>query len=485
VDNISWKLAVEFDKQNQLFFKKIETNYKITTFVCSCGTTKFIVSPKYQDIDYICQECENDKFLDANDANLSIQNLLNKYSTTKEYKKDYWTPIEYITTLDIDFDFKTQVIYKDKNTIAQYFIKVPCEIDFVSEKVFYKDIALAEYILYGNGTLNWDYSFSVSKDIFEMLNKLLDNYITNNDTLYDIPPYSNRKLNTATASFFLKYKNFKEYEFYHWVNPKRFDIKDITIADALKMTSINRKEKSIKKAIYQNYIYQVQNNNKFYHALISIFCKHIKDPNILVKFIDLDIAILDFMPVDLQHIEDLIIFLQEHYKDKQILDLFVTITTKKDEQYFIDLLNEFSVLEDKNIFEKVKCNITTLHDEFVRCAYFYRQSAIANAELSYTQKEIDNCKDILNYEVKLPLKGIALLDWGKVLHNCIGGYFKLVNENKTIIYGFYYEGEINFAVEIREGKIVQASQKYNKALNNYQNKALNIWHRSCFDVYKY
>ena len=128
--------TAEFDKQNQLLFKQIETNYEITTFVCSCGTTKFIISSKYQAIDYICQECENNKFLSANDANLSIQNFINQYSTTKESKKDYLTPTEYITTLDIDFDFKTQIIYQDGNTIAQYFIKVPCEIDFINEKVF-------------------------------------------------------------------------------------------------------------------------------------------------------------------------------------------------------------------------------------------------------------------------------------------------------------------------------------------------------------
>jgi hypothetical protein len=480
VDNISWKLVVELDKQNQLFFKKIETNYKITTFVCSCGTTKFIVSPKYQEIDYICQECENNKFLDANDANLSIQNFLNQYTTTNEYEKDYWLPTEYITTIDIDFDFKTHVIYKDKNTIAQYFITIPHKIDFIDEKVFYQDIALAEYILYHDGTVNWDYSFAASEDIFKILNKIMDKYIANNDTLYNIPSYLNRKLNTLTASFFLKYKNLKEYEFYHWINPQRFDIKDITIEKALEMITNNRKEKSIKKTVYQNYIYQMQNNHEFYHTLISIFCKHIKDPNILVKFIELDMTIVDFVLVDLKHIEALLLFLQEYYNDKQILKAFATVITTKDIQYFIDLLNEFSMLKDRDSFMKVKCNITTLHDEFVRCAYVYRQSAIANVKLSYTKKEIDNCKNILDYKVRLPFKGSKLLQWGQTLHNCISGYFYGINENKTIIYGFYYDGRIDFAVEIVDGKIIQASQKYNKTLNNNQNKALDIWYKSCF-----
>jgi hypothetical protein len=480
MSNISWKLEVDFDAQPQLFFQKVETNYKISTFICSCGTTKFIISSKYQDIDYICKECENDSFLDANDANLSIQNFLNKHSTTKAYQKEYWSSIEYTVTLNIDFDFKTTVVYKNKDTIVKYYIQIPYEIDFISERVLYKDISLIEYGLRNDGTFIKNYSFFFDENMLNTLGCQLNKFIQNNDNLYNIPSHPNRKLNSSTASFFLTYKNFKEYEFYHWINPQSFDIQDITIAKALEMVANNRKEKSIKKAVYQNYISQIQTNRKFYHELISIFCSHIKDPNILVRFIDLDIITANFMSIDLEHIKYLILFLQEHYKDKQIIEVFATITTTKDVQYLIDLLNEFSMLEDKSIFIKVKCNITALHDEFVRCAYFYRQRAIANAKLSYTQKERLNCKDILDYEIKLPLSGLMLLEWGQALHNCISGYFYAIEKNETIIYGFYNNGEIDFAVEIREDKIVQASQKYNQYLNEKQNKALNIWYKSCF-----
>jgi hypothetical protein len=480
MSNISWKLEVDFDAQPQLFFQKVETNYKISTFVCSCGTTKFIVSPKYQDIDYICKECENDSFLDANDANLSMQNFLNKHSTTKAYQKEYWSSIEYATTLNIDFDFKTTVVYKNKDTTVKYFIQIPYEIDFISEIVLYKDISLVEYGLKNNGTFIKNYSFFFDENIFDTLDCQLNKFIQNNTNLYNIPSYPNKKLNSSTASFFLTYKNFKEYEFYRWINPQKFNVKNITIKKALEMVTNNRKEKSIKKAVYHNYTYQIQNNHKFYHELISIFSKHIKDSNILVRFIDLDITAYNFTPIDLEHINYLILFLQDHYEDKQIIEVFATITTTKKEKYFIDLLNEFSMLEDKSIFTKVKCNITALHDEFVRCAYFYRQRAIANANLSYTQKERLNCKNILDYEVRLPLQGGTLLDWGKVLHNCISGYFYGIEKGETIIYGFYNNREIDFAVEIREDKIVQASRKYNQHLNEKQNKALNIWYKSCY-----
>ena len=59
---IAWKLTTEFDKQRHLFFEKIQTDYIVETYICSCGHTDFITKHPEQKLKYICIECENTKF---------------------------------------------------------------------------------------------------------------------------------------------------------------------------------------------------------------------------------------------------------------------------------------------------------------------------------------------------------------------------------------------------------------------------------------
>ena len=482
MNNISWKLAVDLDIQPQLFFNVVQTNYNIYTYICGCGENQFIIGTKYEDIQYKCTKCKNEIFYDANDANISIYNFLYKYSTLKEIKVGILYASKFVLELNIDFDFKIGIKHNQKQTSANYYINVPYKIDLLLEKIYYKKIDVYSYSLdHKNGSISEKYNMVYDQQIFNKLANKLEQFISSNIELYTDTELLNKNNLIHKISFFLKYPYFKEYEFYYWNNPKRFNIKNIDIQKALTIVLDFRKEKSIKKAIYKNYIFQINKNKLYYSELLNIFCKKIKDPNLLLKYIDLDINMIHFSHIDIKNFDKLIDFLQDYYTDKQILNMLQNSKITNDINYFIDTLNEFSFINDYTFFNKVKCEINELHNEFLKCAYIYKYQYLYYEKLVYTKEELNKCKQIFDYEAKLPTGGKDLIVWGNKLHNCMASYCNDIKNNIRIIYCFFKNDEIIFAVEIFNNKIRQASSKYNKPLNDEQNKVLNIWYKSCYN----
>ena len=81
----------------------------------------------------------------------------------------------------------------------------------------------------------------------------------------------------------------------------------------------------------------------------------------------------------------------------------------------------------------------------------------------------------MSYDVKLPSTGAELLHWAETLNNCLSGYFEPIRDNTTTIYGFFKGDTIEFAVEITDKTIIQASGFCNENLTDTQNEALKTW----------
>lgn len=361
--DLAWRLEVNFDSKHHLFHNKIKTDYIVVVFICCCGSNKFITASKYQNINYCCEECENDIFYNSSELFLSVQHFLFTYK-------------------DIELTYDTSLQYCEDNTMVSYYTKVPYDIDFLNEEVIYKKLAFYSYTLNNNGELSENYLNNYDEKIFNGLSDRLVEFISLNPNYYNIPK-PNKKINYSInmASFFIKYPYFKEFDFYYWEDAVLFYEKDITIAKALDTVMNNRKEKSIKKAINQNYLEQLSNGNIYYNTVISLFTKLIKDPNLVVKYIRLYICSIRFSTVDTTNISSLIPFLQQNYSDKQILNMLDSIKTQRDENLFIDLLNNYSYIVNLiGEFIKVKCNMTDLHDEFVRISSSIYHKEIYNKD---------------------------------------------------------------------------------------------------------
>jgi len=149
---------------------------------------------------------------------------------------------------------------------------------------------------------------------------------------------------------------------------------------------------------------------------------------------------------------------------------------------FKDMLSEFIVMQDivDDFFQKVACKPVTLHNEFVQRASQKRYQYISQKTFSYTDEELKHCKQVENYQVLVPLTGQQLVAWAEYLRNCMVGYFDLINQHETTIYCFFKNNNLQFAVEISDEQIIQASGKYNRELTDEENLVLQKWFKHSF-----
>ena len=98
-------------------------------------------------------------------------------------------------------------------------------------------------------------------------------------------------------------------------------------------------------------------------------------------------------------------------------------------------------------------------------------------EFRYSSAQLNACNNISSYSVRLPMTGKELFRWSIALENCLAGYGKKIASGKTIVYGFFENDEIKFAVEIQNKQIVQANLKYNQSLDSRDVNVVNSWHQ--------
>jgi len=457
--NTSWKLTVDFDSQQHLFHKKLSTDYVIDAFICSCGHTDFVVRDREQTVAYRCIECENDHFCDANRA---WQN----YHTFIAGCDDPNLPFEYRATK------------KEDSVAIGYAVLLPKSIDFLRNRVEfgYKDIYAIS--INDRGDISKVYEIKIDTAIFEEIERKLVRYISIFRCFgieYDI----SKKLTLSKILFFLRHRHLKSTEYYYW---KEIDAvlpdenRSYDIDQGIASISNYRKERSVKRAVYTEYLRQMNEEQCFHPGCINIFSRTIEDPNILVWLLSLN---------SLRHIEHLwteletfVWFLKQFYSEKQIAKLF-EIEEENDAKFLLlqdtveMLVYDREAIEEN--FRKARCTVTALHDEFARCQYLTRISQISEHLFVYTENELEKCTYIGGYKVQLPKSNVELYAWGEHLHNCLLTYETAVKEKGSAIYGFFTADQLIFAVQIRNDKIVQASGKYNAALDEEEKFALYEW----------
>jgi hypothetical protein len=350
---IPWRFVADLDTQKQLFHNVLETKYKVAVYICSCGLEKFIITSDADDIEYVCLECENSKFYDANYALLSMNHFL-------------------YTNNQFNLEFQTEVSHTKEETKAVYFINPPYQIDLLQEKISFKKSIIHSFS-FSSLKETYEYQVDFNKERKEELEQILLDFIEKNPSFFNIPFVEDKKINIPMAIFFQTYCDLDEFDFYYWEDVAMVYEKALTIPTALNKISNNRKEKSIRKAIFSNYQEQREDNYKYRHILLNLFSKNIQDCNLLLKYINLPICSKDFSAIDLKNIKELLHFLQTHYTDKQILKILEDVVSYQQKIYFIDMLNQFSYAKNyiDEDFKKVKCSLHNLHDIFVKITNLY------------------------------------------------------------------------------------------------------------------
>lgn len=466
-ENIPWKLSVDFNKSQHLFYEKIKTDYMIESYICSCSHKEFIIKHSTENIDYICEQCGNDVFFNANDAWNHTDRFLSQNTTLKLF-------------------YVHDITHTDLYITSYYFINIPRFIDFLKEKIIFSYMPIYSLSLSNDGDLYEDYHLEYNEDIFNSLNFSLSKYLYDNDC-FNIPKDDNKEKTLDKAIFFLKNKHLKNSDFYYWKDISSLTEEESSLNSALMKISSFPKSKLIKKSIYQNYINQLDDNSKYNPTFIEVFTNSFEDINILAKLLQLSVIYSTDNNTSKDGLNALLHLLKQHYKEKQILNFFNSIESHWNEYLFRDTMNEFYFAQEiiQDTFKKVSCSIESIHDEFVRCSQAERFNLMLNQTLEYTSDELKTCMKIKKYEVKLPHTGKELFVWSERLHNCLSGYFEAIKNKETMVYGFFKEDTLVFAAEIENQTIIQASAKYNNGLTDEQQDILTKWYTRFLIIQSY
>ena len=457
--NTPWRLTIPFDDKRHLFYGKIKTGYKIEAFYCSCGHTESVIKNAKQNIGYICPQCDNSHFFDANAAweNIDLFVIENKNVT-------------------LSFDYN--VTSSENSIVLSYITLIPHDIDFLRNKILFEKKSIYSIEVTIDGEVKKDYAMQYNPRIFMQLQKRIVRYMRRYK-VFKIPYSTDGTTSLGEIIFFLKHKHLKDISFYRWKNIEKIqngNLGDMDIYRALKIVSNFRREKSVKRAIYSYYINQMQHEGTFDPDYIDLFTDIIKDPNILVKFLKLDYSSWEYSASEM---EPMILFLKKHYTEKQIFKLFVEAQDSMEACDFFTYMIDLIYSNTNNIalyFRKPKCNIESIYHEVKYSLHRSKSTGINNHEFVYGRSNIKACGKVdKKYSVKLPRDNEELFSWSDHMHNCIAEYSERIKDNQTLIYGFFKGDSLEFAVEVSDNTIIQASGRCNAELNKSEKYVLQTW----------
>ena len=204
-----------------------------------------------------------------------------------------------------------------------------------------------------------------------------------------------------------------------------------------------REEKSIKKSLYRRYMHEIE-DGKFDTLAPYIICQVFTDPNHICKLLDNHNLVftyndsLNIQNEALLHI-GLIGFSKEYFSEKTLANMFKR--THRDISLREDSVSMYSTLVETEYllehFQKPKANVVAIHNALIRAGH-YAEYSPEELDFSYT-KDIKKCCVFWHnrLEIRLPQTSFDLMDWSKILDNCLYGYIYLVFSIKQLPYLVY------------------------------------------------
>lgn len=458
-------------------------------YFCMCSKQMKHKTLIYEPIapELVCPRCGNDYFKDADEfLNIKGTKIWKYYGwdTTFSQNEDNWSvKLSYEIPIFDKTSKKVKIEEKELVTIR-----------------LQKDGSRAFHIEYKANFLNI-YSLFLDDRVQEFKTLLVDTikenlyqYVMTNrsQAIQWIDENDIQKLclqdKLKYIQFFLKNSHLKEHRFFLW--EMEFLLLHTqnhpTQAKMLEFLSNGRREKSLKKALFQTYEDSIE-YRAYYPYSDYVFSRTIDDSNFLIQLYAIHPDIKQHMfnetslPAAIRFIE----FLKYHYTQKQITKLFVEEMQNK-KSYLIARghLRDTLRLLGRNTFEaldtyfiKVKPTLKNLHDEIIRVSHIVSYELDKKEMFEYENKDFTACGQYKALEFKLPQTVYELGLWAKQLHNCMFGYVRKIHKQHSIIYGVFKEEKLLYAVELQNMRIVQAKADFNKSVPTGDMDIVHEWHR--------
>lgn len=483
---LSWRYIANINSLKSVFSENnISLPYIAEAHICYCGKQCIAIDYEPQEPYYECPDCGNVMFLDAN-----------YYAGNSAF----YEPILEIFSVDElkNLDFKIKYNKANKTIHAALIVPIPNGIDLVTNTILYNEKKLFELDITRNQFTEKKFvnfkTIDDSDDEYLLLdepikeheiisfykNNFMDKIISSN-FFPKITSMLKQCSNIKEAMFFLNNQQLQSIEFLKWRNVEILPTKEnLSVEQALNFLLCNRKEKSVKKAFMENHKYQISNNHQYDTIFVYLIAKYIMDPNIASRMMSLNYSMIyEHNALECEDIEIFFEFLCSRYSYVQIEKLFQSYIDINEDFWLTHTINLFVELgsEERKNFQKVPSGVEALHNEisiFHRTVMFDK---LLIEEFRYSSAQLNACNNISSYSVRLPMTGKELFRWSIALENCLAGYGKKIASGKTIVYGFFENDEIKFAVEIQNKQIVQANLKYNQSLDSRDVNVVNSWHQ--------
>ena len=478
----SWILSVvnqEATKHYHHYFCTCSKEFKLTTE---------IYDPEAPNI--LCPMCGNDYFKDAvvfeNMKSTKIWKYFKWVIVLNENKDDWNVTIKYDLPI---YDELTNQVKLQNQDLLHITLKKDGSLPF---KVSYKSKIISQYSLYLDDEVQ-PFKKLLQDEARESLYKFI--MMNRSESIGwldadDMKELSlDEKLNYIT--YFLKNSHLKEHRSFFWRmdNLHNHTIKYTTQVQMLDFIVNNRKEKSVKKALYKAYESSISHLG-YYPYSDYVFSRTIDNINLLTKLYEIYPAIKQHLftnetfSVAIAFIQ----FLKKHYAEKQIVKLFVeemqdvkeyknVLHNWRDTLRMLQVHNAFEYLEQH--FIKVKLTSKKLHDEIIRVFHIVSYELDSKEGFQYDEKYLSACGRYKELEFKLPQSVKELSLWATVLHNCMFGYSSRIHRQQSVIYGVFKNEELLYAVELSNFSIVQAKAVSNGPVPEGDMSAIRGWKSDC------
>jgi len=495
-NTIAWKLTVDINATHNLFsYNNVKLPYEVIAYVCSCEKEHIVMSdPDKDPLEYECSECGNRVF---NDANYYITNYAS-YELIE--KSPFYDELFEGVSLEFDYD-------QNNNNLSVFFtLKMPMNIEFLQEKVLYGSKKIYSLNIDGDGNImeelhvRFDLDALMSQNQKYYIDSITQSELINKhkllihlkkkilELLIKHPISANVALvkyectRVENLAFFIKHTHLKEHGFLAWQENELHNLpknKPLSIKDALSYILNHRKEKSLIKAVYENYETQRASRLKYRFPYIHCVCKYMSDPNIASRMVGFElIKEHNDQRFSFAGIEKLFEYLAQNYTQKQIEQLIGGFS-KNNTYLFFDLLEMFLEFDDEMLqsIEKIKPRFDVFHDAIADYHRLLVHSKLLEINFVYSNDEQRACIDKEQYTIRLPHDGLELFEWSSTLQNCLSGYAHWILSKETTVYGFFRDDKLEFAVEVNNNSIAQASSKYNAKLSQEDTNLINGWFR--------
>lgn len=497
VSFVPWRLQCDFNALPSLFQDQ-DLPYVATCLRCSCGVHHTFMErlsfETDEEVHSICKTCGNESFYEGG-----------------EYVSEatWYSSIQKIFSKEVLEALVPKIYYDEtiQEMICEVVIELPHTIDLVREKMLFREKKLFELRINTNGEIsqkvhvNFDleaypqkqkiYYFSFTQDELIDHCEILVLYKTNilksiqNGSVYLPLQFVTQCQSLKEVALFVKYPHLGDYAFTKWSEVELLPptvTKSLT--QALDFVMNRRKEKSFRKAIFSHYETKMRLDKPFSFLIIQAVAKHIKDVNIALELFHLSFDFSQAHNFDALHIQALLEtfmqFLTQRYSQRQIATLFRHY--KKNEIFWLmdTMMMLHHVRDYLEHFPKTPCRMTKIHEVAQLHHRRMMYQSLADITFSYDGKAMQACDSLSNVSVMLPMSGIELYQWGEDLHNCLAGYDQFILNKTSLIYGFFEEEKLLYAIELRNHKVVQAKAKYNVDLTSEQMKIVIQWYEKFF-----